>query len=139
MHKSLMLSASLGLALVSTAPARADICFEYSASGGGVGIALGAKVPAAPNTCDRVTVVGATGLICRSQEGGGAPTLVYQYSLTSCTTPYFEAASCRLRLEDNSDLPSKNPPRKTAVVPAWQPTWIRANTAHWAGSVTLTT
>jgi hypothetical protein len=114
MRKSLMLSASLGLALVSTAPARADICFEYSASGGGVGIALGAKVPAAPNTCDRVTVVGAdggvaTGSICRSQEGGGAPTLVYQYSLTSCTTPYFEAATCRLRLEDNGDLPSQKP------------------------------
>jgi hypothetical protein len=110
--RRLILHASLGLALVSTAPARADICFEYTTSGGGVGVALGAKVPATPNTCDRVTVVGAdggvaTGSICRSQEGSGFPTLVYQYSYTSCTRPYFEAATCRLRLEDNSDLPSQ--------------------------------
>ena len=45
MLKSLMLSTSLGLALVSTALARADIYFEYSASGGGVGIALGERFP----------------------------------------------------------------------------------------------
>jgi hypothetical protein len=113
MRKSLMLSASLGLALVSTAPVRADICFEYSVSGGGVGIALGAKVPGDPNTCDRVTVVGAdggvaTGSICKSQQGSGKPTLVYQYSLSSCTRPYFEAATCRIGLENNtSDLPSQ--------------------------------
>jgi hypothetical protein len=112
--KRLMLSASLGLALVSTAPARADICFQYTVSGGPVGIALGAKVPAAPNTCERVTVVGpdgavATGSICRSEEGSSRPTLVYQYSLTTCTSPYFEAATCRIDLDINSNLPSQQP------------------------------
>jgi hypothetical protein len=112
--KRLILSASLWLILFSTAPARADICFEFTASGGGVGIALGAKVPAAPNTCDRLTVVGsdggvATGSICRSEEGSSRPTLVYQYSWTSCTKPYFEAATCRIDLDINSNLPSEKP------------------------------
>jgi len=112
--KHLTLSASVGLALVSTAPARADICFEYTVSGGGIGIALGAKVPATPNTCERVTVVSAdggvaTGSICRSEEGSTRPTLVYQYSLSLCTNAYFESATCRLDLDINSDLPSQKP------------------------------
>ena len=113
LRKDLMLSASLRLAVVSTAPARADICFEYTVSGGGVAIALGAKVPAAPNTCERVTVVSpvdggvVTGSICRSEEGAGRPTLVYQYSGTLCTTPYFEAATCRISLDINSQLPTQ--------------------------------
>jgi hypothetical protein len=115
LFKGLMLSASLGLALVSTAPARADICFEYTVSGGGVGIALGAKVPATPNACERVTVVSqvdgsvATGSICRSQEGSGSPTLVYQYSLSACTSPSFETATCRIELDINSQLPAQKP------------------------------
>lgn len=115
LFKGLMLSASLGLALVSTAPARADICFEYTVSGGGVGIALGAKVPATPNTCERVTVVSpvdgsvATGSICRSGEGSGRPTLVYQYSFSACTSPYFETATCRIDLDINSQLPAQKP------------------------------
>jgi hypothetical protein len=112
-RKSLMLSASLGLALVSTVPARADICFEYIVSGGGVSIALGAKVPAAPNTCENVTVVSptdggvATGSICRSEEGSGRPTLVYQYSYSACTSPYFETATCRIELDIDSQLPAQ--------------------------------
>jgi hypothetical protein len=117
--KGLMLSASLGLALVSTTPARADICFEYTISGGGVAIALGAKVPAAPNTCERVTVVSAdggvgTGSICRSEEGAGRPTLVYQYSFSACTSPYFEAATCRIDLDINSQLPTQEPPSQSS-------------------------
>jgi hypothetical protein len=115
--KHLMLSASLGLALVSTAPARADICFEYTVSGGGVGWARGAKLPATQNTCENVTVVWldggvATGSICRSDEGGSTPTLVYQYSLSLCATPYFETATCRISLDvngANSDLPFQKP------------------------------
>src|SRR5262249_10161496 len=108
--KGLMLSASLGLALVSTAPARADICFEYN-SGGGVGYAVGAKVPAA-NTCERGTVVFsaygavATGSVCTSP--GGFPTLVYQSSLSPCTPPYFESAPCHVELNiGTQDLPSQ--------------------------------
>jgi hypothetical protein len=126
LRKDLMLSASLGLAVVSTAPARADICFEYTVSGGGVAIALGAKVPAAPNTCERVTVVSpvdggvVTGSICRSEEGAGRPTLVYQYSGTLCTTPYFEAATCRIDLDINSQLPSTKPAfQSTSCTGVW--------------------
>jgi hypothetical protein len=112
--KGLMLSACLGLALASTVSARADICLEYTISGGGVGIALGAKVPATPNTCERVTVVAAdggaaTGSICRSEEGSGRPTLVYQYSFSACTSPYFETATCRIELDINSQLPGQKP------------------------------
>jgi len=109
--KCLALCASVGLTLVSTAPARADICFEYTNTGGGVGIALGAKVPATPNTCERVTVVGiadgsvATGSICRSGDGSD---LAYQYSLSLCTRPYFEAATCRIELDPpNGELPAQ--------------------------------
>jgi hypothetical protein len=114
LRKRLMLSASLGLAIVSTAPARADICFEYTVSGGGVGIAIGGKVPATPNTCNRVTVVStdggvATGSICRSEEGAGRPTLVYHYVFSGCISEYFEAATCRLDLELQGDLPSSKP------------------------------
>jgi hypothetical protein len=112
LRKSLMVSASLGLAIISTAPARADICFAYTLSGGGVGIAIGAKVPATPNTCDRVTVVGAdggvaTGSICRSEEGSSKPTLVYHYVFSLCGSSYFETATCRLDLELNGNLPSQ--------------------------------
>ena len=105
---------AVGFIGTSAPSARADICFEYTVSGGGIGIALGAKVPATPNTCERVTVVGAdggvaTGSICRSEEGSTRPTLVYQYSLSSCTSPYFEAATCRIDLDINSSLPSQKP------------------------------
>jgi hypothetical protein len=111
LRRNLMLTASVGLAIVSTAPARADICFEYTVSGGGVATAIGAKVPVNPNTCDRVTVVTddggvATGSICRSQQGAGGPVLVYHYVFNGCATPYFESATCRIRLEDQGDLPS---------------------------------
>ncbi len=64
-----------------------------------------------PNTCDRVTVVTGdagvgTGSICRAQQGAGGPTLVYHYVFSGCTSPYFESATCRIRLEDQGDLPS---------------------------------
>jgi hypothetical protein len=113
--KCLMLTAaSLGLALVSTAPARAQICFEYTVSGGGVGVAIGAKLPAEPNTCERVTVVAAdggvaTGSICKSDPGAGVWTLVYHYVSSLCASNNFETATCRLRLQDDGSLPSQKP------------------------------
>ncbi len=115
LHKRLLLSASLGLAVAAVAPARADICFEYTGSSpGAVGIAIGAKIPSAPNSCVTVSVVDqsapggiATGSICRSEQGGGRPTLVYHYTYNACTGSYFESATCRLDLELNGDLPSQ--------------------------------
>ena len=112
LRKSLTISASLGLAIVSTAPALADICFEYT-SGGGVGVAVGAKVPA-HNTCERVTIVGAdaslaTGSICKSQLGDARPTLYYHYVLMGCTGSYFETATCHVDLGQQEDLPSGKP------------------------------
>ena len=111
LRNSLMLSASLGLAIVGIAPARADICFEYTVTGGGVSVAIGAKVPA-PDTCERVTVVStdagvATGSICRSDQS--RPTLVYHYIFNGCINEYFEAATCRLDLNDDGNLPSSKP------------------------------
>jgi hypothetical protein len=117
LRKRLMLSASLGLAIASTAPARADICFEFTVSGG-FGIAIGAKVPFADQTCERVTVVApdgavATGSICKSEQS--RPTLVYEYVLTACNADYFEAATCRLDLEINGDLPSSKTPGQPSI------------------------
>jgi hypothetical protein len=115
--KGLMLSASLGLALVSADRARADICFQYN-SGGGVVIALGAKVPATPDTCERVTAVSpqgggvATGSICLSRGNLSTPhnsNLVYQYSFTGCSNIYFESATCHILLDDNFQLPTQYP------------------------------
>ena len=113
LRKSLMLSGSLGLA-------RADICFEYGT--GGFSIAVGAKVPAVPDTCIRVSLAEqlgpgsragvATGTICRAAQGSSKPTLVVQYTYDSCVGPgsYFESATCRLDLDINGDLPSAKDP-----------------------------
>jgi hypothetical protein len=115
LHKGLMLSASLGLSVAITVPSHADICFEYTGSSpGAVGIAIGAKVPPAPNSCITVSVVDqsapggvATGSICRSEQGGSKPTLVYHYTYNACTGSYFESATCRIDLDLNGDLPSQ--------------------------------
>jgi hypothetical protein len=107
-----MLSASLGLAIVgAAAPARADVCFEYTVSGGGLSVAIGAKVPVFQNTCERVTIVSmdggvATGSICMS---AGQDTLVLHYVFDGCLNEYFEAATCRIGLENQTTLPTKEP------------------------------
>jgi hypothetical protein len=51
----------------------------------------------------------ATGSICRSEEGAGAPTLVFQYTYDACTGPggYFESATCRINLDINGGLPTQ--------------------------------
>ena len=77
LRTGLMLSTSLGLVVASPASVQADICFEYTGSSPGiVAVAIGAKVPASPNSCVTVSVVDqaapggmATGSICRSEEG----------------------------------------------------------------------
>src|SRR5215204_2546669 len=115
LRKSLLLSAILISVLTTVPGARADICFQYG-SGGGLSVAIGAKVPAA-NTCTPVTLVEqlvpftrvgvATGSICRSEVGFSV--LVLQYTYPACTGPgsYFESATCEIRLSDQSDLPTK--------------------------------
>jgi hypothetical protein len=115
LHKGLLLGASLGLAAAIPVAARADICFEYTGSSpGAVGIAIGAKVPPAPNSCITVSVVDqsapggvATGSICRSEQGSSRPTLVYHYTYAACGGSYFESATCRIDLDLNGDLPSQ--------------------------------
>lgn len=115
-RKGVLLIAFLVPAFASTSDARADMCFQYG-SGGGVTIAIGAKVPPI-NTCTPVSLVEqiyggrlglATGSICRSEEGGSRPTLVFQYTYDACTGPggYFESATCRIDLGINGDLPTK--------------------------------
>jgi hypothetical protein len=124
-RKTLLFVASVGPVFASTSGTRADICFEYGS--GGFSIAIGAKVPAAPNACITASLVEqavpgsrggvATGSICRSEEGGSRPTLVFQYTYDSCTGPgsYFESATCRFDLEKNGDLPSQKPASQTST------------------------
>lgn len=116
MFRKAMLPAVLLVSMfVITPAARADICFQYG-SGGGLSVALGAKLPER-NTCAPITLVEqlaigsrlgvATGSICRG-EGVGFPVMVLQYTYTACAGPggYFESATCQVRLNDQSELPT---------------------------------
>jgi hypothetical protein len=118
LRKGVLLTAFLVPVFASTPGARADMCFQYG-TGGGVAIAIGAKVPAI-NTCTPVSLVEqiyggrlglATGSICRSEEGSSRPTLVFQYTYDACSGPggYFESATCRIDLGINGDLPTTQP------------------------------
>jgi len=116
LRKIMLLTAFLMPVFASTPGARADMCFQYG-TGGGIIIAIGAKVPTI-NTCTPVSLVEqiyggrlglATGSICRSEEGSSRPTLVFQYTYDACTGPggYFESATCRIDLNINGDLPTQ--------------------------------
>ena len=116
LRKSALLSAFIVSVCAIPPTARADICFQYG-TGGGVSVAVAAKVPAI-NNCSPVTLVEqvyggrlgvGTGSICRSEEGSSRPTLVYQYTYNACSGPggYFESATCRIDLDINGELPTK--------------------------------
>ena len=115
-RKSIPLAAFLVPVFAIIPDARADLCFQYG-TGGGVSVAIGAKIPAI-NTCAPVTLVEqvyggrlglATGSICRSEEGSSRPTLVFQYTYDACVGPggYFESATCRIDLDINGEVPTK--------------------------------
>jgi hypothetical protein len=118
LRKGALIAAFLLSVFAATPDARADICFQYG-TGGGVVIAIGAKVPPI-NTCTPVSLVEqiyggraglATGSICRSEEGSSRPTLVFQYTYDACSGPggYFESATCRIDIGLNGDLPAAKP------------------------------
>ena len=124
LRKGVLLTAFLLPVFASASGARADICFQYG-TGGGVVIAIGAKVPPV-NTCIPVSLVEqiyggrlglATGSICNSEQGSSRPTLVFQYTYDACTGPggYFESATCRIDLE----VPSGNLPDKPSNQNSW--------------------
>jgi hypothetical protein len=115
-RKGALLIALLAPSFAGMPGARADMCFQYG-SGGGIAVAIGAKVPQI-NTCTPVSLVEqiyggrlglATGSICRSEEGSSRPTLVFQYTYDACSGPggYFESATCRIDIGINGDLPTK--------------------------------
>jgi len=87
LRKGVLLTTFFLPVLASVPGARADICFQYG-TGGGVVIAIGAKVPPV-NTCTPVSLIEqiyggrlglATGSICNSEQGSSRPTLVFQYT-----------------------------------------------------------
>lgn len=124
LRKGVLLTAFLLPIVDSTPSALADICFQYG-TGGGISIAIGAKVPPV-NTCTPVSLVEqiyggrlglATGSICNSEQGSSRPTLVFQYTYDACSGPggYFESATCRIDLE----IPSGNLPDQPSNQNSW--------------------
>jgi hypothetical protein len=111
LRKNLPLIAGLGLVLVTSTGANADICFQYG-TGGAPAVAKGAKLPA-PNSCVPLALFeanefgtrlgAANAMLCRDND----ITLVYHYNYDACTGPgsYSESATCRLAIP-NGDLPS---------------------------------
>ena len=128
-RKGVLLIAFLVPAFASTSDARADMCFQYG-SGGGVTIAIGAKVPPI-NTCTPVSLVEqiyggrlglATGSICRVRRE-----VADQLSCSSIhTTPVLAPAvtSSRRLAVSTSALTAtspRNPATKTATVTEYTP------------------
>jgi hypothetical protein len=111
LRKYLPLTASLGLALLNSPGANADICFQYG-SGGAPLVARGVTLPA-KNSCVPLALFeanefgtrlgAANGTLCRDND----ITLVYHYNYDACTGPgtYSESATCRLAMS-TGDLPS---------------------------------
>jgi hypothetical protein len=105
LRKGLMLMVALGLIGSSTLSARADMCFHYTVTGGGTGVAKGAEIPP-KNTCAPLAIFeiddgqgrigAATGSICTAVDGASA---LYHYLYHSCIgTPYFETGTCVINL-----------------------------------------
>ncbi len=97
LRKGLLFIAALGLVVASAPSARADICFQYQKSGGGILVAQGATTIPAVNACQPLAMyegaVGglggaATGSICT--DGTEDTTIVYHYTYDGCIGNYFE-------------------------------------------------
>ena len=85
---------SAPLIVVSAPVARADLCFSYKKTGGGILVAQGATLPAT-NLCQPLAMYeaggligAATGSIC--QDGFGDNTIVFHYTYDGCTSNYFK-------------------------------------------------
>jgi hypothetical protein len=106
-------SAMALIALTTNVAYAADLCFQYG-SGGGIVVARNATIPP-QNECATLALyeVGgaglegaATGSIC--QDWAGA-TVIFHYTYDACIGrpgSYFESATCRLKLRDQSGLPT---------------------------------
>jgi hypothetical protein len=108
LRKGLLLVTALGLVIVSSPVARADMCFSYKKSGGGTLVAKGAKLPAT-NTCETLALFesggqggAATGSICMDNA---TFTIIFHYTYDGCTANYFESATCALQIQ-NGNLPT---------------------------------
>ncbi len=115
LRKGLPLVAALGLVIVSVPSARADLCFQYQKTGGGILVAQGATLPAV-NTCQPLAMYeaatgglagAATGSICT--DGTSDSTVVYHYTYNGCTGDYYESGTCRLQLNGDGQHPGDLP------------------------------
>jgi hypothetical protein len=109
-HRTILLSAVIGLSFANPPDARADLCFRYTQSGG-LAVAKDAKLPE-PGTCQPLALFeigggfgAANGMLCRDGPGAGGLTLLYHYNYDACLgsgnsepNSYFESATCRLKL-----------------------------------------
>jgi len=131
MRPIFFITVAFALVVASAPNARADMCFRYSASGGGVYVAQ-ADLPTAPNKCITLSLyeplqsgglLGAgTGTLCTSS---GGTFVVFNYVYHNClalgpSSPfnvdgdsYFESATCQARLSQSGGtvgiLPTTNP------------------------------
>jgi hypothetical protein len=114
MHRTILLSAVIGLSLANATGARADLCFRYTKSGGGTLVAKDAKVPE-PGTCQPLAPLAlfevggalgaANGMICRDGPGVGGRLILFHYNYDACLgsgdpepNSYTESGTCRLQL-----------------------------------------
>ena len=112
------ITVAFALVVVSAPNARAALCFQYTQSGGGIGVAQ-ADLPA-PNTCQTfalyevgtnpaTTLLGAgTGSLCTSTD---SPMVIYHYTYEGCmplgSDNYYESGTCQLQLDHNGNLPTQ--------------------------------
>ena len=110
--RGLLIFTALGIVVASVPSAKADMCFSYTKTGGGVLVMQGVTLPA-PNTCQPVAMYeaapgtfggAATGMICH--DGTDGRTIVFQYTFDGCTADYFESGICRLQLPNDLSLPT---------------------------------
>lgn len=110
LRKRLLLIATLGLVVISAPIAKADLCFSYKKTGGGILVARGATLPVT-NACQPLAMYeaggligAATGSIC--QDGFGDITVLFHYTYDGCASNYFESGTCRLQLQRDGNLPT---------------------------------
>jgi len=111
LQRGLLIFTALGLAIVNSPSARADMCFRYTTTFGGTYVMKGVTLPNA-NSCIPLAMYeasnapeagfggAATGSLCLATDGS---TVVFQYTYDGCTGDYFESGICRLQLNGDGD------------------------------------
>jgi hypothetical protein len=112
LRKGLLLITAAMFVVASAPNARADLCFRYAKSGGGTLVARGAQLPSNGN-CQPLALFesggllgAASGTICRDNTDGR--TIIFQYTYAGCTASYFEAATCRIQVDDSNRTASSS-------------------------------